>query len=311
MKTVYQNIRNAIRPVSFYIPFTFYFLLFSIAGALAYYWLHGRQVIPDTSFADIFKLLLQVLFWFGFAVITFALLTVSVAYIYFIWAKRKNKLQFAISTITDTNENNTQPKIHIDISPLLKPLLGFVKLRLQYDNKMYSDKLLAADISQKKFFTKDYKGDFTWHLPEIKEYQLKKVVVYFEDLFQFFSLIADIPVQSNFFRQPLIEKVKDFTISPMKTEETETRIEELKKVEGEYLSYKNFEDNDDVRRIVWKIYAKNKELVVRIPEILDPYASHACLYTSFYNSFDIAGNSTAEIFFLNYYKSVVWSIYKK
>jgi hypothetical protein len=77
------------------------------------------------------------------------------------------------------------------------------------------------------------------------------------------------------------------------------------------LHYKSFEDNDDVRRIVWKIYAKNKDLVVRIPEILDPYASHAYLYVSFFNDFDIAGNAPAEIFFLNYYKSVVWAIYEK
>jgi len=66
-----------------------------------------------------------------------------------------------------------------------------------------------------------------------------------------------------------------------------------------------------VRRIVWKIYAKNKDLVVRIPEILDPYASHAYMYISFFNNFDIAGNATAEIFFLNYYKSVVWAVYQK
>jgi hypothetical protein len=81
-------------------------------------------------------------------------------------------------------------------------------------------------------------------------------------------------------------------------------------VEGEYLNYKNFENNDDVRRIVWKIYAKNKELVVRIPEIMDPYASHVYLYASFFSRFNTDGNSAVEVPFLNYYKVLTWSIYQ-
>jgi len=120
-----------------------------------------------------------------------------------------------------------------------------------------------------------------------------------------------LPVQDHFHTHPFSPLVEDFAISPLKTEDTTTRIEELKKVEGEYLHYKNFENNDDVRRIVWKIYAKNKDLVVRIPEILDPYASHAYMYVSFFNDFELGGNATAEIFFLNYYKSTVWAVYQK
>lgn len=89
------------------------------------------------------------------------------------------------------------------------------------------------------------------------------------------------------------------------------RIEELRKVQGEFLNYKNFENNDDVRRIVWKIYAKNKELVVRIPETNDPYASHIYFYASFYNavSNDIYGQFN-EIF-LDNFKTIVWNVYEQ
>ena len=81
-------------------------------------------------------------------------------------------------------------------------------------------------------------------------------------------------------------------------------------MEGEYLNYKNFENNDDVSRIVWKIYAKNKELVVRIPEIMDPYASHVYLYASFFTSFNVAGSTPVEVPFLNYYKAMIWTLYQ-
>ena len=147
-------------------------------------------------------------------------------------------------------------------------------------------------------------------MPQIKEYHVESAILYFEDIFQFFSIAVNLPAKSKFFTHPSAKSVKDFKTLPRKTEETNTRIEQLKKVEGEYLNYKNFENNDDVRRIVWKIYAKNKELVVRIPEIMDPYASHIYLYASFFSLFNYVGNGAVETPFLNYFKVVTWSVYQ-
>ena len=139
---------------------------------------------------------------------------------------------------------------------------------------------------------------------------MEKAILYFEDVFQFFSIAINLPANNNFFTQPTARDEKELNVFPRKTEKTTTRIEELRRVEGEFLNYKNFESNDDVRRIVWKIYAKNKELVVRIPEIMDPYASHVYLYTSFFTNIDVEENTVAEIPFLNYYKILTWTIYQ-
>ena len=194
---------------------------------------------------------------------------------------------------------------------MLRPLLGFVKIRLKYDRTRYSDKFLLVKQSRKKLFDTTIDGVYYWNLPEIKEYRVEQAILYFEDFFQFFSLAIGIDTSTSFHTQPMDEAAEIQKAFPRKTEETTTRIEEIKRVEGEYLSYKNFESNDDVRRIVWKIYAKNKELVVRIPEILDPYASHIYLYASFHSFYNIAGNEVVEIPFLNYYKTLVWSVYKQ
>ncbi len=313
MGKAYKNIRNFFQPAVFFIPFTLYFILFTAALLLAQRWLAQKQKTPGTSFADIFSLLLKVAFWFVLIIILLAFLLVVISFLLFLWKKQKNNINFSIasSDAVLTADGKQKQRVHIEISPLLKPLLGFIKLRLQYDGKNYSDKFILSETSEKKFAPTAYKGDYLWSLPEIKEYHLEKLIIYFEDLFQFFSFTIALPVQNRFYTQPLQEQTKDFSISPRKTEDASLRIEELKKVEGEFLNYKNFEDNDDVRRIVWKIYAKNKELVVRIPEILDPYASHAYMYASFFTSFDIAANRTAEIFFLNYYKTLLWAIYQK
>lgn len=306
-----KNIRGFIQPVTFFIPFTYYFFLFAVAAVLTNNWLSARELITGSSFGDIFKLLLKTALWFVAIIIIVAMISALVSFLVFLWKKRKNGIRFSITTAAfkDAGKDNPSQKIHIEIAPLLKPLLGFIKLRLQYDEKQYSEKFALVQDNEKKLISLNYAGDYQWNLPEIKEYHVEKLILYFEDLFQFFSFTVALPVEDRFHTKPFAPPVKNFNISPRKTEDTSSRIEELKKVEGEYLNYKNFENNDDVRRIVWKIYAKNKELVVRIPEVLDPSASHAYIYASFFNGFDIAGNSTAEIYFLNYYKTMLWGIY--
>ncbi|HEY6976804.1 MAG TPA: DUF58 domain-containing protein [Chitinophagaceae bacterium] len=311
MGRLIKNIRGILQPAIFFIPVTYYFFLFAVALAIANSWLSSQELIPGNSFTDIFKLLVKTGIWFLAGIIGLALLSVFISFIIFTWKRKRNNIRFSVSTTGVSGTENPVQKIHVSVSPILKPFLGFIKLRLQYDGKNFSDKFALAEAKHGKLISFNYGGDFRWNLPQIKEYHVTKLLLYFEDFFQFFSFTVALPVLDRFHTHPFSPPVEDFTISPRKTEETTTRIEELKKVEGEYLHYKNFEDNDDVRRIVWKIYAKNKDLVVRIPEILDPYASHAYMYVSFYNNFDIEGNATAEVFFLNYYKSVVWAIYQK
>ena len=308
---LFKNIRGIAQPAIFFIPFTFYFVLFAVALVLANYWIGTEVLTPDSSFTDILKLLLKAGTWFLFIILSVAFLSVIIPFLLFLVRKKKNIINVGIKTAVLTNNNDPVQKIYISVSPVLKPLLGFIKLRLHYDEELYSGKFLLVEERQKKLFSTNFSGNYQWQLPEIKEYHVEKLIVYFEDFFQFFSFTVSLPVQNRFHTRPFAPPVKEIQLSPRKTEDTATRIEELKRVEGEYLNYKNFEDNDDVRRIVWKIYAKNKELVVRIPEVLDPYASHAYVYPSFYNGFDIAGNTTVEIFFLNYYKTILWSIYQQ
>jgi len=313
MNNLTKNIRNQLLPASFFVPFTFYFLLFAVGGLLLYRLLGQQQSAPGTSFSEIFALLLKITEWFIGIAMGLALLTTLVSLLYFLVQKHNGHVVFFInaSNTAKASQGNQQQGVHIQISPVLKPLLGFVKLRLKYDGEKYSHKFLLAERSRKKIISTTLEGDYTWNLPEIKEYHIEKLIVYFEDFFQFFSFTVTLPVNTHFYTPPPSENSKNFNISPRKTEDTETRIEELKKVEGEFINYKNFENNDDVRRIVWKIYARNKQLVVRIPEILDPYASEAYLYASFFNEFSHNTNGTVDIYFLNYYKTIVWAVYQK
>jgi hypothetical protein len=60
---------------------------------------------------------------------------------------------------------------------------------------------------------------------------------------------------------------------------------------------------------VWKIYAKSGQLVVRIPEIKDPYASHLYLYVSFFQGFG-SKEGAFETELLNIYKDLVRNLFE-
>ena len=72
---------------------------------------------------------------------------------------------------------------------------------------------------------------------------------------------------------------------------------------------KSLETGDNIQRIVWKIYAKSGQLVVRIPETKDPYASHLYLYVSYFHGFNLK-EGAFETELLNVYKDLVRNLFE-
>ncbi len=301
---------NKVKKAAFYIPFTAYFFVFIVLIFFANSLIHPNEINKDSSFAEILFLLIKVATFFIITLISISFVLVLISWLHFMYWKKKKGIYFNIEIKANNESNQEKQTVLIQLNPIFKPIMGFLKMRLLYDKKYFSHKFSMLEKSNNKIFDQKIEGTYHWALPEIKEYKLEKAIIYFEDVFQFFSLAASLPANNNFYAHPVSSEISNLQVSPRKTEETNTRIDQMRKVEGEFLNYKNFENNDDVRRIVWKIYAKNKELVVRIPEIMDPYASHVYLYASFFTSFNIEGNEPIEIPFLNFYKTITWSIYQ-
>lgn len=303
MRPLFKSIRKA----GHFVPFSMYLIVFAAVLIPGYLKLRALSLLPDSAYADIFSLLLTVVLFFSLTIVVFGFLTVFSAFLYFKWKQRRQEIHLLLRT--EANQERHQ-LIHLELHPILLPLAGFIKIRVFYDGTQISEKFTPIS-NQSSFFRFSFKGQFNWNLPEIREYKVEKILIYFEDFFQFFSMATTIDASNRFFISPVQQDLNALKASPRKTEETLTRIEELKRVEGELINYKSFETNDDVRRIVWKIYAKNKELVVRVPEIMDPYASHIYLYASFFTRFATEGNSVIDAPFLNYYKTLCWSVYQQ
>ncbi|MEO8765206.1 MAG: DUF58 domain-containing protein [Ginsengibacter sp.] len=302
-------IREKIRRAGFFIPFRVHLLILVVALLLAAHWLRKNNAVPETAQTAIIDLFISVTCWFALAILVISFLSAFVPWIIFLSGKKKERSILTIKTAHNESVANQQ-QVEVTISHIIKPLFGYIRLRLFYDGNNISPKFAPVSFKTgSDFFSISTKGLYNWPLQNIKEYDINSGIIYFEDFFQFFSFTGKLPSNSNFFNGPPVKKTGPLVVQPKKTEDTNTRIEEMRKVEGELLNYKNFESNDDVRRIVWKIYAKNKELVVRIPETNDPYASHIYFYASFYNQ--ISGDIYKEFneVFLNNFKTAVWNIY--
>lgn len=307
-----NTIKYKLKRTGYFIPFNVHFILLVIALLCAASWLIKNNLLPETSRTAILNLFISVTCWFALSILIVSFLTAFVPWIFFLINKKNNKSSLKIKVEEKENMINGSRPVAITIKNIIKPLFGYIRLRLFYDGENISPKFsLVSSQSKKNFFSNKLSGIFNWPIKHIKEYDVNAGIIYFEDFFQFFSFAIQHPANSNFFTPPPHISTNELMVQPKKTEETNNRIEEIRKVEGEFLNYKNFENNDDVRRIVWKIYAKNKELVVRIPETNDPYASHIYFYASFHNSISNDLYEEFNTLFLNHYKTITWNSYEQ
>lgn len=199
-----------------------------------------------------------------------------------------------------------------DIKKAIRPFLGFVKMKLLYGDTNQTPKYDISFKSTKSWipFKKGLLGKNVLRFNDVRTYHFTKGVIFFEDLLRLFSFAYPCSLNEEIANLPTSLLKEAIDTSPKQTKQDTVKIEQLRRIQGDYTNYKNFESNDDVRRIVWKIFAKNKELVVRTPEQMDRYSSHVLMFSTFYvkPSFLLFQKYTNAM--LNRYKDVTWTIYK-
>ena len=280
-------------------------IVLAIIGYAAFYWVKKEHYVAYSSFSEVLYTLGMIIIGAFAGVIGFGILTTLITWIYFLLTHSES---ISVKLGIDIKGPLGEAPVRIEIPRAIRPFLGFIKTRLVFDdyNQTSILPLENAVRERRKFFRIGIKGAQIATLTIIQEYKINKVVVLFEDMFQMIQLPFTYKLTKAVYTTPPVIDVEEINIEANRTEQDKLRIQTLKRIQGEYLNYKNFESGDDVRRIVWKIYAKNKELVVRIPEIANPYASHIYFLGSFYK--DIFTKNKISFFFLNYYKTVLENI---
>jgi len=300
-----------------YFPFTVNTLLVVASIWLARHYLY--KPIPKGSESDsplmpFIILMGKIALWFVAGLLAVSIVSTFVAYFYYLYLKKSRGAVLELSFQAEQAKGrNSRLFLQAQLGGAIRPLLGFVKGRLFYDDHEMTDRfaLLSNKGVKNGNISKGFiAGRSRLLLPDIKEYDLKGGFLYFQDMLHIFSLASSQPVGGHFYQPPVLLTEEDAEIAPRKTETLDVRIDQLRRVEGEYLNYKDFEAGDDVRRIVWKVYARNRELMVRVPEKFEPYASHLYYYASFHAA--MKPQWLGEGYFremLNYYKNCVWSVY--
>ncbi len=297
-----------------YFPFTLNTLLCAVAAYAGYKLLYKPvEKGEEPSALQPFIILMgKLVFWFVIGIIAISVLSTLFSWLYYLWLRHKRNYKLQVNFTTEIKKGKNRLYLDALLEGVRRPILGFVKGRLFYDDFEMTDRfsLLSDKRKEKSLWRAAITGRSRLTLPDIKEYELKGGFIYFEDMLHLFSLAVKQPIAGQFYQPPMAREEDEREIYPKKTETTDVRIDQMRRVEGEYLNYKDFESGDDVRRIVWKVYARNRELVVRIPERFEPYASHLYLYASFHAA--IKPQLTGEGYYkemLNYYKNNIWTVY--
>lgn len=313
--TVKQYIKR-IRYYGQYFPFTWHTVGVVLASIVLYkilYRLPNPKLEEPLPYLPLILLMAKVAAVFVVAVISFSLMSAIVCWLYFLWVKKKkgNQLQLKF-TLQHTPHQPTTILLEAELENAFRPFLGFIKSRLFYDDGQLTPliKLLSNKKDTFPYWGKTKSGSASLQLDDTKEYELKGGFIYFQDMLHLVSFAVAQPVTGHFYQPPTLKAKPEMTVYPKQTTTTDVRIEQMKRVDGDYLNYKDFEAGDDVRRIVWKLYAKNRDLVVRVPERFEPFASHVYFYASFYaadNWSQLSNTFFKEL--LNYYKNSVWTVY--
>lgn len=296
-----------------FIPFqlNFFVLLFVAVGTYTLVQTEYVPTVEKTYFIMLLKALALFTMVFSIMIVGVAFITAFLSWAYFLVYKRAQKESPVLASVGEGEKAQAgYVALGLKAKGIIKPLLGHVKGRIVFSDKAISP-ALALDQSvfgKGKFVRSALKAGRPVWIPDIKEHEVQKVVLYFEDMFRLFSFPFVLTNIQKLLTIPAESDQMNVNVHPDKTIDQDQRIETPKRVQGELFNYKNFESGDDIRRIVWKIYAKNKDLVVKIPETMDPYASHIYFHPSFYNT-DMASIEFKKAM-LNYYKIKIRQIYE-
>jgi hypothetical protein len=303
---------SSLQKLVTFFPLQSYLLAFLLFLLLGHFWLQRQFLDEPSAFNDMLAAIIKLAKTVILPLLFFGLISVLLPF-FLLWvAYRKRKLTVTIES-PGLQPEGLKQELKFSLSPLWQPILGQIYFKLVYDKgRQYSPKFsLVRKENAWGYAGKKQEGWYRWPLPGIREYEIDSMIIYLEDFFHFFKFALPVKVNQSFFTRPSSRVSPLLNIDPSKSEHEEIRIKDWRKVQGEMLNYKNFDSNDDVRRIVWKIYAKNKELVVRTPEILNPFASHVSFYASFYDSLQGDISHAIRHSCLDYYKAACWTLYRQ
>lgn len=298
---------NFTRVINFF-PFKRNAIIFALVLLITIYFIKIEFLVEEASITLYLKLFAWLIGSFIIILVGIGFVHTLICYLYFVINRKHIEPKIDIGLEGNIKGEAGQVPVMISLPKALLPLLGYIKIKIEFENGNFSDTIVINKFSKgfEKLLPKE--GSTLVWLPDRKQYHAKGFIISFIDYLQFFRFSIYKKSRNSFYLHSAEMDIDLQEINPSKTKEEVEKIKTSRKVEGDFLNYKDFEMGDDVRRIVWKIFAKNRELVIRTPEVINPYASHIKFYTSFYNVISKDLTSVYSSSMLNYFKDIVYNI---
>lgn len=311
MRTRRQKAIQRLRYYGQFLPFTFRAFWLILGGVLFYQILWPR--IPDrqewTPDQDLLWLMIQMAAGFALCLAFISIGSVMICWLYYRYHRKKGHRIWTLHPQEEGEKKGTPASL--TLHRYCRPFLGAIKVRWVYDRFQLSPRFTLSSLLKSPYGGRN-RGRraelpaLDW--PDIREYPLDSAIIQVQDLFRMVSLPVKVDFRQSYIPPPPPGPFPASHPSPRIQQESEHRIPWLRKSTGDFIQHKDFEAGDDIRRIAWKWYARNRELLVRIPEIQEPYASELYVYASFFD--DPVFSFLPEDYrleMLNFYKTRIWA----
>lgn len=244
------------------------------------------------------------------ALLIFYVLVVAVPYAWFVFTYyilRRNRNQILFKFPKDSCVAGEPFHIDAILQRKMRLLFGTITFRLVFFDYSSSARsfMLRSQRRRGELFNSSDRGaigSFAIRLPHAGRYRTRYSVVKFEDPFGFFSLPI---VEREFHPSDPDRNFYIYAVPPrpdgsaapyyVKRSSVPSASEQRYKVAEDFFDTKRYEPTDDSRRILWQVYGRTRQLLVRIPERDSVIDADIDLYILFYNAFlGPAGGMRAE-----------------
>lgn len=210
-----------------------------------------------------------------------------------------------------------QKKVHafwnkkqLVVEGLVQPLLGFVRVHLLHQFQQSSEMLLLMPHSNAGVFF--FKGSMASSplspSDVVRAESIDGMMIHFEDPFRFFSVSFYIPIQLERLRLPDAEAASSSWLTLLHPDRAEQHTQTVQRRPGDWFRLKTFESGDDVRRVVWRLYAKHHELMVRQQDDQHPYGDALRVITLFDSKWNLGAHPALSMYLETRYKQKVFAL---
>lgn len=163
------------------------------------------------------------------------------------------------------------------VEPVFQPFLGALQLRLKRNQQWDEEVIIMSPTPSYRFHLGHIamQGQLKHSIPAIRVEQVDGIMIHLVDTFHFFSFSLYLPIQLQYEQKPIEgeEKPQLLLRGNSDIDEVKTMLSQKKRAD-DLFQLKSFEPGDDIRRIVWKLFARHRTLMVRKPDMEKEYSKN-------------------------------------